>query len=84
MTVATTDPAAKAGAPKLLSVADAHARVMALAGRLGTERVPLAQAAGRVLAADVVATRAQPPSMPPPWTAMRCAPPTSRRAHGLR
>lgn len=58
---ATTDPAAKAGAPKLLSVAEAHARVMALASPLGAERIPLARATGRVLAGDVVAERAQPP-----------------------
>ena len=57
----TPDPATKAGAPQLLSVAEAHARVMALASRLGTEHVPLARAANRVLAEDVVASRAQPP-----------------------
>jgi molybdopterin molybdotransferase len=45
----------------LLSVAEAHARLMALFAPLGTETVPLAEAAGRVLAADAVATRAQPP-----------------------
>lgn len=47
--------------PGLLSVVEAHARVMALTGPLGTEIVPLALAAGRVLATDVVARRAQPP-----------------------
>lgn len=57
----TPDPATKAGAPQLLSVAEAHARVIALASRLGTEHVPLARAANRVLAEDVVASRAQPP-----------------------
>ena len=45
----------------MIAVAEALARVLALAGPLGTETVPLARAAGRVLAADVVATRAQPP-----------------------
>ena len=45
----------------LLSVAEAHARLMALFAPLATETVPLAAAAGRVLAEDVVATRAQPP-----------------------
>jgi molybdopterin molybdotransferase len=45
----------------LLSVAEAHARLMALFAPLGTETVPLAEAAGRVLAADAVAARAQPP-----------------------
>lgn len=45
----------------LISVAEAHARLMALFSPLGTETVPLADAPGRVLAEDVVATRAQPP-----------------------
>lgn len=45
----------------LISVAEAHARLMGLFTPLGTESVPLADAAGRVLAEDVVATRAQPP-----------------------
>lgn len=54
-------PAAKPEASTLLSVSEAHARVIALAGRLGSESVPLARAAGRVLAADIVADRAQPP-----------------------
>lgn len=45
----------------LLSVADAHARLLALVTPLDTEAVPLAAAAGRVLARDVVAARAQPP-----------------------
>lgn len=45
----------------LLSVAEAHARLMALFAPIGTETVALAEAAGRVLAEDVVATRAQPP-----------------------
>lgn len=45
----------------LLSVAEAHARLMALFLPVGTEDVPLAAAAGRVLARDVVATRPQPP-----------------------
>ena len=41
----------------LISVAEAHARLMALFAPIGTETVPLSEAAGRVLAADVVATR---------------------------
>ena len=45
----------------LIPVAEAHARLMRLFAPLATETVPLAEAAGRVLAADVVATRAQPP-----------------------
>jgi molybdopterin molybdotransferase len=45
----------------LLSVEAAHARLMALFAPLEAEEVPLAEAAGRVLARDVVAARAQPP-----------------------
>jgi molybdopterin molybdotransferase len=45
----------------LLPVAEAHARLMRLFRPLGTESIALADAAGRVLADDVVATRAQPP-----------------------
>ena len=45
----------------LLSVAEAHARLMGLFSSVGTEEVPLAAAAGRVLARDVVAARPQPP-----------------------
>ena len=45
----------------LISVAEAHARLMRLFAPLGTEEVPLTEAAGRVLARDVVAARAQPP-----------------------
>jgi molybdopterin molybdotransferase len=45
----------------MLSVAEAHARLMALFAPLEAEEVPLAEAAGRVLAADVVAARDQPP-----------------------
>ncbi len=45
----------------LITVAEAHARLMALFHPLDIEEVPLAQAAGRVLARDVVAARAQPP-----------------------
>jgi len=44
-----------------LSVAEAHARLLALFAPVGSEEVPLAEAAGRVLAADVVAGRDQPP-----------------------
>jgi molybdopterin molybdotransferase len=45
----------------LLSVAEAHARLLRLFTPLPPEEVPLALAAGRVLARDVVAARAQPP-----------------------
>ena len=45
----------------LLPVAEAHARLMRLFEPLEAEEVPLARAAGRVLAHDVVAARAQPP-----------------------
>jgi molybdopterin molybdotransferase len=46
----------------LLSVADALARVLADAQPLGSEMVPLAEAAGRVLAAELAALRTQPPA----------------------
>ena len=45
----------------LLPVAEAHARLIRLFEPLEPEEVPLARAAGRVLARDVVAARAQPP-----------------------
>jgi molybdopterin molybdotransferase len=45
----------------LLPVAEAHARLLALFAPLALEEVPLTAAAGRVLARDVVAARAQPP-----------------------
>ncbi len=45
----------------LLPVADALARILALVEPMATEEVPLAEAVGRVLAADAVATRDQPP-----------------------
>ncbi|MEL6480237.1 MAG: gephyrin-like molybdotransferase Glp [Pseudomonadota bacterium] len=45
----------------MLSVEEARARVLALVAPLGQEPVPLAEAAGRILAADAVAGRAQPP-----------------------
>ena len=45
----------------MISVAEAHARLMRLFAPLGEEEVPLAEAAGRVLARDVVADREQPP-----------------------
>ncbi|MEW6390262.1 MAG: gephyrin-like molybdotransferase Glp [Pseudomonadota bacterium] len=44
-----------------LAVEDARARILAGAGRLGIETVGLAQSLGRVLAAPVIAERAQPP-----------------------
>lgn len=46
---------------RLLSVADARARMLAGAGPLGVETVPLAGALRRFLAAPVTATRDQPP-----------------------
>jgi molybdopterin molybdotransferase len=45
----------------VISVQDALARVLALAGPVGVETVPLRQAAGRWLAAPVTAQRDQPP-----------------------
>src|SRR5262245_50013474 len=45
-----------------MPVAEALARVLADAGPLAAEAVPLAQAHGRVLAADVAALRTQPPA----------------------
>ena len=45
----------------LLPVADALARILRLVEPIGTEEIPLAEAAGRVLAADAIATRNQPP-----------------------
>lgn len=45
----------------MIPVEEAQARVLALCPRLGPEQVPLAEAAGRVLAADMVARRDQPP-----------------------
>jgi molybdopterin molybdotransferase len=45
----------------MLSVAEAHARLVALFAPLAPEPTPLAEAAGRVLARDVVAARDQPP-----------------------
>jgi len=45
----------------MISVAEALEKIFALAQPTGTEFVPLQDAAGRVLAADVLATRDQPP-----------------------
>ena len=45
----------------MITVAEALDRLFALVAPLGVEEVPLAQAAGRVLARDVSATRDQPP-----------------------
>ncbi|MDJ0821441.1 MAG: molybdopterin molybdotransferase MoeA [Paracoccaceae bacterium] len=45
----------------MITVTEALDRLFALAAPLGTETVPLLQAAGRVLAADQVALRDQPP-----------------------
>jgi molybdopterin molybdotransferase len=45
----------------MLSVAEAHARLMRLFAPVGVEAVPLRAAAGRVLAEDAVARRDQPP-----------------------
>jgi molybdopterin molybdotransferase len=46
----------------LMPVAEALARVLADAGALPAENAPLAQAYDRVLAADITATRTQPPA----------------------
>jgi molybdopterin molybdotransferase len=45
----------------LLPVADALARILALVEPTGTERIALVEATGRILAADAIATRNQPP-----------------------
>ena len=45
----------------MISVAEALAQVLAMGAALPVENVPLRQAAGRVLARDVTATRTQPP-----------------------
>ncbi len=45
----------------LISVAEAHVRLMRLFSAVGTETVPLAQSCGRVLASDLIAGRPQPP-----------------------
>lgn len=45
----------------LLSVAEAHDRLLSLVAPLGSEVVPLGDAAGRTLASDIVAVRDQPP-----------------------
>ncbi len=45
----------------MISVEDALDALLALAAPLPAEHVPLRQAAGRILAQDVVATRTQPP-----------------------
>ena len=45
----------------MISVAEALAQILALGAPLPTERIPLRSAAGRVLAAPVVASRDQPP-----------------------
>jgi molybdopterin molybdotransferase len=45
----------------MITVEDALARIFALVEEVGTEEVPLAEAAGRVLAEPVVARRDQPP-----------------------
>lgn len=45
----------------MIPVEEALARIFALCAEVGTEQVPLAEAAGRVLAAPVVARRDQPP-----------------------
>ena len=46
---------------KLLTVEAARARMLARAAPLGAETAPLDEALGRVLAADIIATRDQPP-----------------------
>lgn len=47
--------------PPVISVAEAHAAIQALLLPVGIETVPLADAAGRVLADEVASSRAQPP-----------------------
>lgn len=45
----------------MIGVSEAHARLIGLFAPLGAEDVPLAEAAGRVLAAEIIALRSQPP-----------------------
>tara|TARA_R100000322_G_scaffold28565_8_gene18504 strand:+ start:2299 stop:3471 length:1173 start_codon:yes stop_codon:yes gene_type:complete len=45
----------------VISVEEARTRILDLVRPVGTETVPLAKAAGRILAAPVIATRDQPP-----------------------
>ncbi|MAM61224.1 gephyrin-like molybdotransferase Glp [Maritimibacter sp. UBA3975] len=45
----------------MISVEEARTRILDLVRPVGTETVPLAKAAGRILAAPVIATRDQPP-----------------------
>lgn len=45
----------------MLTVNEALARILALMQPVGTETIPLQEAAGRVLAADAIANRTQPP-----------------------
>ena len=56
----------------LLPVPDALARVLDGVEPLPTERVPLAEAEGRVLAEDLTHAAPSRRTMSPPWTAMRC------------
>ena len=51
-----------AGVIDLLEVGEAQARILAAMSALPTETVPLQAALGRVLAADIVAARDQPPA----------------------
>src|SRR3972149_3242363 len=47
--------------PQMLSVTEARARILERFRPLETETIPLAQAAGRVLAEDVIAAQPVPP-----------------------
>src|SRR5229473_2113302 len=47
--------------PQMLSVAEARARILEHFSALGSETVPIAESAGRVLARDVSATHDLPP-----------------------
>ena len=73
------------GRPNLTLLPAEEARRILVATRaVGTERVALADAAGRVLAGAFAAPAIFPPSAARSWTATPCAPPTwpGRRSRG--
>jgi len=64
----------------MISVDEALAHLFALTSPVGTERVSLSQAAGRVLATDAIATRDQPPFSASAMDGYAVAGPVSTRA----
>lgn len=63
----------------MITVDAALVHVLALAGPVRAETLPLGQACGRVLAAPAIAAMTQPPFDWRRWTAMPFAPPTPPR-----